>query len=64
MRITYVVMAADGGHSHPFEELSIDNSFPSEEAAEAAIERYFHTLPADLLGSTPVLWVRKQFRGD
>lgn len=53
MKIEYVVM----NQELPFSQLSIDNCFESNDAAEAAILLYFQTNP----NSNYKLWVRKQF---
>lgn len=65
MKIEYIVMEGDprSGTQTLFESLPIDNTFTSEEAAEAAIANYFEKEAGGLLGPGPVLFVLKVFKG-
>jgi len=64
MKIEYIVMEGDprSGTQTLFDSLPIDNTFTTEEAAEAAIANYFES-EAGLLGPGPVLFVLKVFKG-
>lgn len=63
MKIEYVVMQGDPrGTQEPFDLLPIDNSFDTEDAAEAAIENYFNNESDRLLGDSPILFVLKVFK--
>lgn len=53
MKITYIVM----NQELPFSELSIDNNFQTQEAAESAILHFFQQHPE----SRYRLWIVKQF---
>jgi hypothetical protein len=65
MKIEYIVMEGDprSGKQERFDSLPIDNTFDTEEAAEAAIENYFEKESGGLLGESPVLFILKVFKG-
>lgn len=65
MKIEYVVMVGNAfGESSLFRGLRIDNNFPTEEAAEEAIETYFERVDLRWHGLQPsdFLFVLKIFK--